>query len=339
MSIREDLELAWKSVEGTKVSDPKIRLLETTVSTVIGKVLVGLDARGRRHLCLPTTPDELGERDAASRGVLIDTVNLLEGETPKPFVDVQCRDAKLNPIFSVVAADILEAVRTAPAAPFKTCHSILDRWRQLLEKERPSLMSAEELGALFAELLVLEQLAAIDPAALSSWRGPERDLHDFVCGPIDIEVKSTRSAVASVIEVSDLRQLDSTPGVKLYLAFHRIHMAPGRGRSVPALVDDLRELGLDESELFRRLLEYGYDQRDSERYVDLTFELLEERWYVVDDAFPRLVPSAFLPGHPKPEVKKIRYAVDISGATGILTEGEKASVVAAAATMEGAGEP
>lgn len=332
MSVREELELSWKAVETAKVpAEDKIRLLETAVSTVIGKVLVGLDARGRRHLCLPTTAAEVGLKDRLSRGVVIETLELEAASGPRPFVDVLCRDAKLNPIFSIVAADMLEAVRTSPAQPFSTCHSVLERWRMLLEKERPALMSLEELSGLFAELLVLEALGAINPRVLSSWRGPDRDMHDFVCGPVDIEVKSTRSAASDIIEISDLHQLESAPGVNLYVAFHRVHLAPGRGRSVPSVIDDLVELGLDEPELFAKLGLYGYDPRDAEKYLDLPFELLEERWYPVDSKFPRLVPGSFITGKPPAEVKKVRYSLDLSGVKDRLDGAARDAVITRAA--------
>jgi hypothetical protein len=336
MSFREELELAWRRVEATRIFGAgNIRLVETGVSSQIGSVLVGLDSRGRRHLCLPTTGSELGEKDTQSRGVIIEVVPLLEGSQPRPFVDVLCRDPKLNPLFAIVAADMLEAVKETPNAPFSTCQAILERWRQLLEKEHISLLSVEALGGLFAELLVLESLVSIHPDALSSWHGPESDVHDFVCGGVDIEVKSTRSPVANVVEVSDLTQLDSSGGVSLYLAFHRIHLAPGRGRSVPSIVYDLLELGVDRAELVRKLREYGYDQRDEGRYLDLTFDLLEERWHRIDDAFPRLGRVSFIAGHPPPEVKKIRYALDLAGVGGALGEAERRAVLNAAATLGG----
>ena len=44
------------------------------------------------------------------------------------------------------------------------------------------------------------------------WRGPKKALHDFVCGAIDIEVKSSLRTTETIIEVNDLKQLDPPDG-------------------------------------------------------------------------------------------------------------------------------
>jgi hypothetical protein len=340
VSTREQLELSWKTLEQRGKTGPgSIRLLETGVSTRNGKVLVGIDGRGQRHLCLATDKSELGQKDSQSRGVFIEVLELIQDEKPVPYVDVQCRDSSLHPIFAVMVSDMLDAVGQAGNAPFSTCRTVLERWRRLLLKERSSLLSREELGGLFAELLVLERLTSIRPDALRGWKGPARDLHDFVCGSVDLEVKSTQSASAYSIEISDLLQLEPPPSGSLYLGFHRIHLAPGRGRSVPAVVDDLLELGASQTELFEKLSQYGYDLRDSEAYVDQTFELLEERWFEVGSTFPRLGRSSFKDGLPPVQVRKIRYTLDLAGVTGILTSEEVASVMKTAANLGGSVEP
>ena len=336
MSLRERLENSW---DAAAKADPAgkglLTLQKTGVSTNFGMVLVGLDSEGRRHLCLPTSDAEIGSRDDHSRGVIIQAITLLENSVPRPFVDVLCKEASLNALFSIVASDMLDSVTKDPERPFIVCQETLNLWRQLLENERVTFMSKEEIGGLFTELLLLEKLATIRPTALISWQGPDRGLHDFVCGGMDIEVKSTRSPSSYNVEISDLNQLAIPKDVALYLVFNRIRSSPGRGRSLLDIIDIIIRLGVDRPEFFRKLQLYGYDQRDAEHYRQLTYELCEECWFKITPLFPRIVNESFCEGRPPKEVKKIHYTLDLAGIAEPLTETMRADVLERAATMGG----
>jgi len=302
----------WADVEGKgRPSPEKLLLVEAGKASGTCAVLVGIDGQGRRHLCVSAEKEKPGQADRYSRGVTIEIRELLHDGRPQPYVDVICLIPELNELFAIVTGEMLGALQLDCASPFRKCHDVLERWRALLEKERSDLLLREELAALLAELLVLERLTATEPRALQGWLGPEKALHDFVCGRIDIEVKCTLRTSGRIIEVNDLAQLAAPPDGDLYLGVIRLQYAPKRGRSVPDVIEVLLERGVDQALLFHRLALVGYDPDFATAYRATTFEVVEEFWYRIDDAFPRITAASFRAGLPPPAVTKVSYILNL----------------------------
>jgi hypothetical protein len=322
----------WADVESKgRPAAEKLLLVEAGKASDSCSVLVGIDGNERRHLCVSAPRERPGQADRYSRGVTIEVRELVQDGQLQQFIDVTCLIPELNKLFEIVTGEMLGALQADSASSFKKCHDILERWRALLEKERSGALSREELAALMAELIVLDRLTEVEVRALQGWLGPEKAVHDFVCGQIDIEVKSTLRTTGRIVEINDLAQLAAPAGGDLYLGLVRLRYAPKRGRSVPDLIDALIDRGVDEVLLFQRLASVGYDPVLAEAYRATTFEVVEEFWYRVDDAFPRITAASFRPGLPPPVVTKISYTLNLDAddpapmAAGSLTFIKKAA--------------
>lgn len=307
-----ELGALWRSIEDSGPLAPgSIRFLTTDLVLPTGAVLAGVDAQGHRHLCIPGRTEELGGKDEGSRGVTIEVRPLRDpAGRERAFVDVLCRRPDLSALFEVVAADILAEALKAPSSPFTVAHQVLDRWRELLEPDDEKCLGPSELAAILAELLLLEQLGQVGVPPLSTWRGPQKETHDFVCGGIDFEVKSTLTTTGRKVEIHGLSQLTPAPGAQLYLWWVRLRVSPGRGTSLPATVERLVSLGIERAQLLKRLKEVGYQQRDASRYASISFETIESDLYRVDDAFPRLTEASFTDGLP-PQVTRVDYTLTL----------------------------
>ena len=316
MTSRPKVGQIWKEIEGDGVP-PSARIRLRPAGTVGDgiQVLVGIDGLGHRHLCVPSPESDLGSQDRYSRGVTIEVRELHDGQGPRPYVDVECLMPALNELFAVVSEEMLDTLAVSPSKPFSVCHDVLERWRELLEKEKSPLLGREQLAALLAELLVLERLVRIRGTSVAGWVGPEKAVHDFMCGSVDLEVKSSLRTTGRIIEVHDLAQLDAPAGVALYVNFLRLRFAPQRGRSVPIVIDSILTNCADQRLLFDRLALAGYDPEQRAAYEASTFEVLEDLWYRIDDGFPRLTPRSFVDGGPPAAVTKVGYTLDLD-ATG-----------------------
>jgi len=304
----------WRELEALGVpTQAKLRLQEA-LELRGASVLVGIDGAGHRHLCIPAPKEEEGLQDRQSRGVSIEVRGLLSPGEVQLYVDVECTLPSLNELFVVLVTEMLDVLVLDPERPFAACHGVLERWRELLEKPATPLLGREQLTGLMAELLVLEALVRHRSAAVVGWTGPEKAVHDFTCGTVDIEVKSTLRTTGRLVQVHDLSQLEPPKSGALYLAFFRLRSSPGRGRAVPEQVDTIADLCADRALLFRRLSAAGYHQDSRASYEKVTFEVAEELWYLVDDEFPRLHQGvSFMPGQPHPSITKISYLLDLDG--------------------------
>lgn len=305
-----DVEESLRKAAGER---GRIRFLETGVQTTEGVVLAGVGADGRRHLCIPAPGSELGQSDKLSRGVSLEVVELeTEQGNKSVYVDVACNRPELIELFVIVADEMLSEVSRTTAPAFRTCQATLQRWRDLLEREKAPLLTRDELAALLAELILLERLTRRTSDAIAWWTGPEGGVHDFVCGNTSFEVKSSQRTTGTQVEVSDLAQLTDPPGGgELYLVFTRLRHTPGRGDSVPVVVDRILASGCDPYALNERLQRIGYGVADAPAYRHITFEVVEERLWRVDASFPRLTDASFQRGGRPAQVTKVRYTLQL----------------------------
>src|SRR5690606_35855187 len=155
-----------------------------------------------------------------------------DGERPVPYVDFVCTIPDLNGLFGMVASDMLGSLRRGDTDVYGRCRNVLERWRRMLGSARRGVLSEGAQAALLAELIVLERIVRIEPSGVRAWLGPEGAPHDFVCGSIDIEVKSSLKTSGDIVEINGLGQLEPKPGSELYLQFLKLLKAPGRGRSL-----------------------------------------------------------------------------------------------------------
>ena len=232
-------------------------------------------------------------------------------------------------LFRALCADLVSSTRfikrTNQTQALLAVVARIVRWQGLLRSMRArALDSSKQLG-LFGELTVLREifLAETDAfSAVSAWRGPSGAEQDFQFSGWLFEVKSQMVTSDQMIHVSSAHQLDlvSGPIVLLHQVFSTSDGAGGEGRTLRQMVDETRQLMLDESppavDLFQaRLVEAGYET--SEEYDVERLVLVGRSAYEVTDAFPRISASDLPPG-----VGNVRYDVSLQSCSAFGVDSE-----------------
>jgi hypothetical protein len=309
----DDLEVVWAVLETQEGDLHGLRVRGTGVTLPAGEVLVATGVDGHRHVLLPLQEHAAFAPDTATRGVHIHRRSLDTGDGIAEFVDVECRLTHLNPVFATLAQEMLQAAVDAPAQPATACRIVLDRWREFLGTERSPLLSEERTVGLLAELMEVLSVIGHDPRRrLDVWTGPAGATHDLRRGSQAIEVKGTQVREGKFIQIHGVEQLQPPSGGTLYVAWHRFERDDTSVLSVPAIVRELRGLGVDNLDLADRLSLAGYDPVHSDEYERRRYRTVERRLYTVDDSFPRVTPASFSGGDVPPGVLRLAYTVDLT---------------------------
>ncbi|WP_234426539.1 PD-(D/E)XK motif protein [Streptomyces niger] len=313
------LDRHWAELDLTPLGPgAALRTSPLPVVTEHGAVSAATDGYSLRHLLIPLR----GRRRVPTGrigGTLRVTERALEDdETYGRFADIVCIRRDLDDVFTGLCADVLVALEADGRHPYRTTLAVVNRWRQLFSGVPRALTEAQEIG-LAGELSVLLRLLDKDPGAVSWWTGPEGGRHDFSDGLHAVEVKSTSTtSERRTFDVHGLDQLEPPQDGRLMLAWHRFERTP-RGKSVGELAAEAARLCIDESELWLRLARVGYRRGQTDEEGALRLSPVEERWYEVDEAFPRLTTASLM--KPVPDgLLDVRYTVDLAGAHSPMLE-------------------
>ncbi len=178
-------------------------------------------------------------------------------------------------------------------------------------------LSFEKQIGLFGELVVLLSLAATDDAeiAVSAWRGPDREEHDFGLTETDLEVKTTISEKRSHW-INSLSQLAPSPGRELFVLSIQLTTAGSEpGMSLAHLVAGSRALPAVPTEQLNALLESaGYYDRHADLYRTRWRFRSEPAFFAVDDQFPALTLPRVVSSVPAAQrIEDVRYRVSLDG--------------------------
>ena len=306
-----EIERRWTQL-GELSSPEEMRILDLPQSVAGVPVYLGVAIDGAR-LLVPFAKDEhrAFRPETRSRGIELQARQLEQDGDKRWYLDVVCTRSDLRWLFSSFVADILLRIRrhpeTSPVAIVKTCFTA---WRALFSAAERRL-TIKQLAGLFGELHILDRMLARSPSAVLLWKGPLREPHDFVSPGLDLEVKTTLSGEDDVVYVHGLAQLAAPAEGRLHLAHMRVEVPSPDGESVPDLIGRLRDSDTT-GRLMSLLQAAGYHHEHRATYTDLAFKLVDERWFPVDDRFPRLTAASF----PKAEVplglSEFRYSLDLS---------------------------
>lgn len=271
---------------------------------------VAIDADGHRHLLIPIEASTRVLRDTRSAGIQIGHYALRSKDgMRRSFLDIACRKAHLHDLFCTIALEMLAAIAETPDTPDRAAISVLDRWRDLLARERSDGPSVETLMGLYGELWHVRAIAQHDPNAVSVWHGPAGNSHDLRLGPLAVEIKTTRKT-GWRISIAGLHQLQIPEGGKLFLSVFRIE-AGGAGESIKDVVDTLIDLGADGHFIHSRLAEAGLPPSQLAQVGSTQqFEVLEHRVYAVTPSFPRLTLKNF--GTLPTGIAAVKYDIDLT---------------------------
>jgi hypothetical protein len=241
----------------------------------------------------------------------------LEG---RKWVRVESAEPALFQHFHSFASTLLDLVQLDGTDPIAAVHETIDAWRNLLK--RPARMSDEQEIGLLGELWVLWHLIQRHGSdAVKMWTGITGEPHDFRPGPIDLEVKSTRT-VRRIHTINGLHQLESVGDTPLFLLSLQFQpAAPSRGRSLPDWIGRIRKAlhALDPGlvPMFDRALTDAFDYHDHQvSHFSTVFELRTPPMLIpVDERVPRLTPTSVQSqlGDSAHRLVAVTYQVDFTG--------------------------
>jgi hypothetical protein len=225
--------------------------------------------------------------------------------------------SEFREVFGEMCGDVVRWCLLAGKSEAKAVANLAERlftWRDLFQGQGPLPLNEREQLGLHGELLFLESLLDRNVApdrALSAWKGPLRDPHDFHLGSNHVEVKTTVSGKSAVVHIAGMRQLDPGTAENLFLWHYRME---GRdrttGRTLAEQVQRLRARfgGAPMRALLDdRLLRSRYlDSHAAEHYDTFPFTLSREQCHSVDARFPTLTR-----GNVPQAVVEARYELDL----------------------------
>ncbi|MCR3749751.1 PD-(D/E)XK motif protein [Lentzea californiensis] len=304
--LRSLLDEHWNKLEQEVASAPN-RLRTSRLPSVSdnGSLNAAMDHEGLRHLLVPLSSTQHVRTSGDGSALRLRERPLEDEASYVRYADLCCTRTDLNDVFTSLCVDVLQAVEAKPDRPLKALYSVLNRWRSLFQKSSSEL-GPEQLAGLFGELLVLKRLLESWPTATDWWFGPNGARHDFVAEGHAIEVKSSLAPEERRFRVHGAAQLEVPAGGDLDLVWFRLSRSQGQGAGLLDLLDQIRRLADDESGFFTKLSMVGYRPVDADLYRDVRFIVHEERWYEIDDSFPR-VRSESIPE----SVRDVHYTVDL----------------------------
>ena len=144
------------------------------------------------------------------------------------------------------------------------------------------------------------------------WLGPSGFQHDFRSGCLGIEVKGTLVREGRIIPISSVLQLEEPPGGELFLYHYRFEQQAD-GLTLPRLVEQILEMGVEHDKFKELLSEVGYRDELAEAYRDRAFRMVERRMYAVaGDGFPRIIPASFNGEVVPAGTTRITYSIDLT---------------------------
>jgi len=194
----------------------------------------------------------------------------------------------------------------------------LQRWQELLRRERPQILSPEEIKGLMGELLFLEnpliRVFGCD-AAVTGWRGPEHAPQDFTIAETAIEVKCQSGGSRPIVRITSEDQLcpQLPEGYLVVYTIARQTESASDVFTLNTLVDLIRHDLIDASsaacERFEDLLYMArYVRR--EEYDDHRFSIVGVKSYRLSDGFPRIAASTLAPG-----IESVSYTLRLENCT------------------------
>ncbi|GAB4281125.1 MAG: hypothetical protein Kow0080_34540 [Candidatus Promineifilaceae bacterium] len=283
-----------------------------SIHTPYGHPLVTIDVYNHRHLLLPMPDGDEPEIDTKSSGIHILSNEWLDANETKRYVDVVCLKPHLNSLFDMVILDILNIYPDHPEQPDKVCQSVLNRWRELLSKEKGKLPDKTALLGIWGELKLLLRLTTYNQKAVNAWLGPFSSRYDFFIGSVAIEVKSSMQRKGQMITVHGHDQLEKPGNGELYLALIKVEETPSQGENISELVSQLLAAGCNRLKLMQALNNSGLSAELIPESDDIRFNLTACYLYCVDDKFPKITSASFENGRLPNGIIDIVYKIDLS---------------------------
>ena len=189
----------------------------------------------------------------------------------------------------------------------------IGKWVEFFSLSK-SQVSRESILGLIGELHFIDKW--VDPNAFSynSWTGPTGESKDFRGQNIDIEVKVTSSKSGPLVhKISSLDQLQPSDSKPLYLFSLRVSLGVNYKNTLEDLISSVRENAIFSRDLsaasYLSEALWNFSVMEDIPKALSTFEILDEKFFHVDEAFPRIRQESLAS---TPEITSIQYEIDLT---------------------------
>jgi hypothetical protein len=179
---------------------------------------------------------------------------------------------------------------------FRTVFLVINRWRRFFSLAGSGELTDKQQLGLFGELWLLRELAnrgLLIDRLISGWTGPSGGNQDLNLGPSAVEIKAVSANRDDLVEISNLRQLDTTGLKQLFLAQLVFDSRSDAGESLLSIIEVIRNIVADDNSglsivFSEKLEEAGYNPTHDELYNRIGYSLRSMSFFRVGDGFPRI---------------------------------------------------
>jgi hypothetical protein len=283
-------------------------------------ILLFQDENKKLHFVI--VADKISKKDILNPKVNGLNVNInrykLENVGIKQFIDIECNLRAYIDEFTEIVREISEDILIRKESPIKAVNEIISSWKSFWTAQIRETISEEEQIGLICELIVLDNLCSINPFnALESWKGPLKEKYDFVFSKWAFEVKGTRRE-KHIHTIHGLDQLRPPDHKSLALISFLVSRTSNESkRSLQEYIEDIVfKYLLKKPELVTRFYELlvscGYSKIHEHEYRKTRYDILEGRFYVVDENFPKLTTDSLaVPLNSR--ISEIKYNINLEG--------------------------
>ncbi|SLN77671.1 PD-(D/E)XK motif protein [Oceanibacterium hippocampi] len=322
------LEREWAEISASGRGDGILEVPSraTAVTTGYGQARVAIGPLGEPRLLVPVGRPAGRSTNTGSRNLLLARTSFRSGGKLEHFIDITLCNSRLTRVFTELVEEILKRLESGEG-PEAAVHGTIQDFRNLLAQTPEGEIPLTTLGGLIGELVILERLTAMRPAALDGWTGPIGQRHDFRRRNIAIEVKTSLRSDATRVTIHGPEQLLPPSDGLLHLAHLRIEPVDGGELSVTELYRAIIEHGADALVLDERLAELGCRDPQAEGWNATSFALEGINIYAVSAGFPSITPASF-PGCILPAgVVALTYEIDLATAHAQLLDKAQTEVL------------
>ncbi|TDL77381.1 PD-(D/E)XK motif protein [Rhodococcus qingshengii] len=278
------------------------------------KIFLAVNHNGFRNVLLQINSIDSAIYDNHSRGLIVEGKSLVINEIESPFIVITCTDKEGNKTFNLVASDIILKV-VSGLKPVDSVTQTLEKWRKFWGSSFRKILTEEQIKGLFGELwFLLVWLLTKNLKFVENWVGPNGSRNDFEWKNLAIEVKTTSSVRGHIHKINGIEQLDPPQDGELFCFSLRIRKEKTANNTLPVLIKRIQNLLESNQQLLdlfdERLAILGYSPAHEAEYSEYRYRVIDERFYIVNDEFPRLSVSSFLDGVPY-GVERIDYDVNL----------------------------
>lgn len=251
-----------------------------------------------------------------SAGFTVEPQCVAPGRHGRVRLVLSATDEEYHDVFKVVAEDVIScilAVQTEEQSVSAFLHRLY-HWQAFFKGNALSGLGREAQQGLYAELLTIRDVLAPIlgvAAAVASWRGPLGTNQDFELDAGGLEVKSSSANSQQKLYVNNPRQLDRTGVRFLFVLFWLLDVRRGALRTLPELIDDIRDLASENAAareaLSNRLLAAGFLDVHRDKYASTSYTVRDLHYFRVSDGFPRIDWRSLPAG-----IGDVRYSVELT---------------------------